>query len=98
MDHRVRFKLIAKTDDPALLFDDTQMDPSSFDANYEFPQTELQHAHPQLLVIDGPILGPALSRSASLAARFSSNRRWSLCQEGSEGRLCGSPTAPTQRT
>lgn len=43
MDYMVRFKFLARTDDPTLIFDPCHVDPSAFSANFEFPPGEERH-------------------------------------------------------
>ena len=43
MDHIVACKFIAKTDDPALVFDPTQVDASEYSNDFVFPQYEPSH-------------------------------------------------------
>lgn len=43
MDYQVRFKFIARTDDPSLVFDAAHVDPSAFEASYPFPPGEEGH-------------------------------------------------------
>lgn len=43
MDYMVRFKFVAKTNDPTLIFDRSGVDPSTFEADFEFPRGEETH-------------------------------------------------------
>lgn len=43
MDYMVRFKFIAKTNDPNQIFDQSHVDPTKFEANFNFPPGEVMH-------------------------------------------------------
>jgi len=70
MDYMVRFKFIAQTDDPALVFDSTQIDSSEFSADFDFPPGEETHNEIWWDIAGRPLTGASTFVPSSGSDRF----------------------------
>ena len=85
-DHIVRFKFIARTDDPALVFDTTQIDPSKFSTDFVFPPGEETHNEDWWDLSTQPVTGGSFWVPTSEPDRF----YWLMhigCVENGDGTL-----------
>jgi hypothetical protein len=57
LDYQVRFKFIARTDDPTRIFDSSYVDPSTFQPNFDFPPGEESHNEAWWDISSRPLTG-----------------------------------------